>query len=423
MSTISNMRIMSALINEIRFTAKDRSIWLWLVLVFSLSVLSVGFGLSEVKQQHETIDHLIEADKEDRLTESKKYKSWGSAAYYSFHLTYDTPSDFAFAAMGQRDSQPWKHRIRMLALEGQIYERDSGNPSTALIGRFDFAFLAAFIIPLVLIMLLYDLRASERTAGRYNLIEATLGQAKSFWLMRAGIRAGGLFICLVIPLIIAGMIASTSLSTLLLACGFVLAYTLFWTLICYVLSAWQKTSSMILMTLVAIWVSVSVIVPAASRLAIDKLVPLPTGAEILLLQRETVNDAWDLPKKTTMDAFFAKHPEWTHYKPVKSSFEWQWYYAFQQVGDQQATELSTAYRDGRLKRDQLASWISLLTPPSLLERSLQSLANTDLKASIAYENQVRNYHGALRAFYYPKFFNNEPFDIAQWKPVDFVGSR
>ena len=63
----------------------------------------------------------------------------------------------------------------MLALEGQIYERDVGNPSVALIGRFDFAFLAAFILPLVLIMLLYDLRTSEKTAGRHDLLEATVG--------------------------------------------------------------------------------------------------------------------------------------------------------------------------------------------------------------------------------------------------------
>ena len=34
-----------------------------------------------------------------------------------------------------------KHRIRALALEGQIYERDTGNPVLALTGRFDFAFL------------------------------------------------------------------------------------------------------------------------------------------------------------------------------------------------------------------------------------------------------------------------------------------
>jgi len=33
----------------------------------------------------------------------------------------------------------------MLALEGQIYESDSGNPELSLIGKLDFAFVAAFL--------------------------------------------------------------------------------------------------------------------------------------------------------------------------------------------------------------------------------------------------------------------------------------
>jgi len=404
------MRTFNTLVNEIKFTARDRSVWLWLAIVLGLSAISVGFGHAEVERQHATIQELINADQQDRLAEREKLEDWGSAAYYNFHLSYDSPSDFAYAAMGQRDAQPWKHRIRMLALEGQIYERDVGNPSIALIGRFDFAFFTAFIIPLVLIMLLYDLKTSEKTAGRHNLLEASVGRPFSFWLMRAGIRAGGLFLCLILPLLIVGILASTAAATLFLACLWVFVYIVFWTLLCFAIPLWRKSSTMVLMSLIVIWLSTAVIIPAAARFSIDRLVPVSSGADILLLQRETVNDAWDLPREATMDAFFKRHPEWSAYEPIESSFEWQWYYAFQQVGDQTAEDLSRAYRNGRLKRARIAAWVSLIAPPSLLERSLQSLASTDLNASIAYEEKVRAYHAELRAYYYPKFFNNEPFN-------------
>jgi ABC-2 type transport system permease protein len=195
-----------------------------------------------------------------------------------------------------------------------------------------------------------------------------------------------------------------------LACIYVFTYIVFWTLLCFFVSAWQKPDAVILMALVTVWVSSSVIVPASARLAIDKAVELPSGSDILMLQRQAVNGAWDLPREVTMDAFFKQHPEWSDYEQVEGAFEWQWYYAFQQVGDQQAEPVSTAYRTGRLQRDFYADWAALLAPPSLLERSLQSLAGTDLKASIAYEDRVRAYHVELRAFYYPKFFKNEVFD-------------
>lgn len=404
------MNILTAWIRELKFSARDRTLWFWMALIVVSSSLAVGFGYAEVQRQNMTTQKLIEANQQERLSESTKHSDWGSAAYYNFHLTYDAPSHFAFAAMGQRDIQPWKHRIRMLALTGQIYERDVGNPSVALIGRFDFSFLAAFIFPLVLIMLLYDIRASERTAGRYYWLEATVGQASSLWVLRTGIRASAAFICLIIPLVCAGWLAGTDVKTLLLAGLALLAFSAFWTLLCYALAIWCKSGSVALMTLIAIWLLTAVILPASAKLMIDRLVPLPAGADILMLQRETVNDAWDLPRATTMEAFFEYHPEWSDYKPVGSAFEWPWYYAFQQVGDQKTTPLTSAYRDGKVQRQHLAAWVSLLAPSSLLERTLQSLAYTDVHASIHYEDRVRAYHAKLRAFYYPKLFRHEPFD-------------
>ena len=411
------MSFINALIREIKFTASDLSISVWLVIILSLSTVSIWSGLAEVQRQNTTIQKLIETDKQEQLAEQAKYKNWGYTAYYSFHLTYDKPSDFAFAAMGLRDTQPWKHRIRMLALEGQIYERDVGNPSIALIGRFDFAFFTAFIIPIILIMLLFDLRSSEKTAGRYYLLEATAQGRFSFWSLRAFVRSGALFLSLIIPLVIGSIISGVNASTLFLATLAVLIYIIFWTLITVYASAWHKSASVILMALISFWILTAVIIPVGSRIAIDKIVSLPSGADILMLQREVVNDAWDLPREVTMNTFFEAYPQWKNYESIDSSFEWQWYFAFQQVGDLQTKNLSTLYQDGRLQRDKMATWLSLLAPPSLLERSFQYLAHTDLNSSIEYEESVRTYHASLRAFYYPRFFKNEPFDKSVLKDL------
>ena len=413
--------LISVLINELKLTSRDRSVWLWMVVVICLSTISVGFGVVEIKRQNSAIESLIETSQQERLAESAKLKDWGSAAYYNFHLTYNPPSTLAFAAMGQRDNQPWKHRIRMLALEGQIYERDVGNPSTALIGRFDFSFLASFIFPLVLIMLLYDLRASELTAGRYNLLESTAAQPGFMWFSRASLRLGGVFLCLIIPMFIAGLLAGSSVKALALVGLIILVYAAFWAFLCYTLAAWHKPGSVILMSLIGIWIITAVVLPTGGRHVVDRLVSLPSGAEILMQQRETVNDAWDLPREVTMQAFFERHPEWSDYEPEEGSFEWPWYYAFQQVGDQKTERLADAYRDGKLQRDHIAAWISLIAPPSLLERTLQSLAGTSLRASITYEQKVRAYHAELRAFYYPKFFRNEPFDKKALKNLPEFG--
>ncbi len=405
-------RLWPALRREATFLARERAVRAWWLVVLCLSVLAVSAGLFEVSQQKATIARLVDADRSDRVAVLQAQKDWGGAAYYSFHLAFDPPSDFAFAASGRRDDTAWKHRVRMLALEGQIHERDAGHPVLALIGRFDFAFFAAFVLPLVLIVLLHDLRASERRAGRHDLLMATAGHAATLWHLRAGLRAGGVFVCAALPLVVAGSLGGTAGATLWAACALLLAYLVFWTLIGAGLAAWRQPAEVILATLVALWILMGVVVPAAGRMAIDRVVPLPTGADIVMTQREAVNDAWDLPKATTMAAFVESHPQWAGFAAIQRPFEWKWYFAFQQVGDEKAQALSAAYTAGRLQRDRLAGRLAFITPPVLLERSLQGLAGTGLQASLAYEARVRALHAALRGFYYPRLFRDEPFDPA-----------
>jgi len=59
----------------------------------------------------------------------------------------------------------------------------------------------------------------------------------------------------------------------------------------------------------------------------------------------------------------------------------------------------------------------------LLERSLQMLAGTDLRASLAYEARVRAFHASLREFYYPKLFLDEPFERAALDSMPQFGSQ
>lgn len=405
------MNWLTAFGRETKFMLRDRSVLTLAAIVVLLSVFALWSGLEEVSQQRASIEQLIAADRADRQALQARQDSWGGAAYYSFHLTFDPPSDFAFAALGQRDKMPWRHRIRMLALEGQIHERDPANPMFALIGRLDFAFLLAFVLPLLLIALLYDLRTSERAAGRYELLSATAGKGAKLWPLRAWLRTGLVAICALVPLWVAGLIAGAAASTLFSATVIVLAYLAFWTFVCTCVGAWRQNSTVILASLTGVWILLAVVLPAGGRLVVDRLVAIPSGAELIMSQREAVNTAWDLPKEATMEPFLKEHPQFAEFAKVERPFEWKWYYALQQVGDQKTAPLSTAYRHGVAQRDRLAARWALLSPPALVERSLQALADTNLRAALAYEEAARDFHAELRNFYYPKLFRDEPFDL------------
>ena len=138
---------MDSLIRELRFALRDPVVVLTLTVGALLSVFTVFSGLKEVGAERVQIERVKQMVDEDRAYALADQSDAGSAAYYAFHFTYAPPSGLAFAARGVRDDLPWKHRIRMLALEGQIYETDAGNPETVsdrearfcLCRRFSFA--------------------------------------------------------------------------------------------------------------------------------------------------------------------------------------------------------------------------------------------------------------------------------------------
>ncbi len=402
--------MVSDLLREIRFLAKDRGALFWLALAFVLSIIAVTFGVAEVRDQQRTIAELIEEDTADRANALAGQEDWGGAAYYAFHLTYAPPSEFAFAALGQRDSSPWKHRVRMLALEGQIHQADTKNADFGLVGRFDFAFLAASVAPLLLILLLYDLRAAERTAKRHDLLVATAGSSRKLWLPRALVRVVALSLLLLIPLWAASLLAGTSVGVIIQASFILVGALVIWWLIVELISRIDASSSVLLTALIGLWLALAIVIPALSKVAIETRQPLPNGGEILLLQREAVNDAWDLPKEMTMAAFLEEHPKWRDHAAIEQPFEWKWYYAFQQVGDLRVKPLVDQYRSARMARDHEAGLIAFLSPTSFVERSFEKLAGTDAASMIAYEDAVRDFHAQLRAFHYPVLFREEPFN-------------
>jgi len=409
--------VVKQLNQEWQFMLKQKYILVLFVCTLLLSGFSVYSGLSEINQQKNTIERLKTADLTDRTIAQQSHDDPGSIAYYSFHLTYLAPSNIAFAALGERDVYPWKHRIRMLALEGQIYESDSQNAELAQAGKFDFVFVISVLAPLLILLLFHDLFASERTSGRYDLLVVTARSTFIFWLARSTIRFLAIFTCLMVPLYIGAWISNASIAEVifLTLCSF--CYLVFWA----ILSIWwdkhSNSAPKIASGLIGVWVLFVFIIPIMGDLAINKIVHSPKGGDIVLTQREAVNDAWDLPKETTMDKFVTTHPQWKNNTEMQSMFEWKWYYAFQQVGDQTAAPISQKYREAARQKYKFAGYVSLISPPLLLQRYLTRMANTDAIAAFEYEQKIRDFHKQLRLFYYPFLFIKTDFDKHQLSKI------
>jgi ABC-2 type transport system permease protein len=398
--------------HELRLFLRQRLALPILLLTALLSIASVWGGMAEVARQNDTIARIQPQQAADVAAVAKwvsKDGDPGSAAYYTFHATWDAPSALAFAAIGQRDVAPYILRIRSLGLEAQLYESENYNAEMALPGRFDWAFVLTFIAPLFVIVLLHDLKSGEREAGRIGLLAAMARNERALWRRRIGWRLGFLLAALLIPFVIGALLSGAGPLAILFFALVTIAYLLFWALLCLWIGIRGWSSVTNAATLAASWLVLTLILPALANLAINAAIPVRQGVELTLEQREKIHGGWDSPRDETMRAFYKVHPEWKDAEVPDTGFSYKWYHAFQHLGDGAAAPQAKAYREGLEARDDWAARTGIILPAVGVQTILHRLAQTDLRAGLAHQDRIRAYHEKLRRFYYPYIFNEAPF--------------
>ncbi|MFK7830495.1 MAG: DUF3526 domain-containing protein [Congregibacter sp.] len=394
---------------EFGFLWRDKTALVALAVLLVLSAIASSMGVLRVSAQESDIGRMLVADATDREAVQAPLGDFGDAAYYSFYISYDAPAPLAFAAMGQRDTAPYLKRIRLLALEGQIYSGESPNPLLAQIGSLDLSFIAAYVLPLILIVLLYDLKASEQLAGRLMFLEAMPYAWRGLWMPRIVWRACLVFAAIALPFVFGALARGAGAREMLFALAGIAVVTVFWAAVSSLMAMRPWSAAAIGAALVGLWLALNVLVPTTVQSVVIPTVDGPDGADIALVQREAVNDAWDLPKSATLEPFAELFPEYTIEQPLKS-FDWRWYFAFQHMGDVAARDLSEAYREAIRQRDKVAGITAWVSPALAIQRHLQRLGRTDVTAQLAYDAAIRSYHSELQAFYLPLMFGEADYD-------------
>ncbi|WP_017671349.1 DUF3526 domain-containing protein [Blastomonas sp. AAP53] len=400
---------MTHILREMWLLGRSRSaIWALLLLAVCASA-SVALGLASVARDRAVIDRMLAGQVAEEAALAAFVEDAGSGAYYGFQPTWDPPSDLAFAALGSRDIAPAVLRVRALALEGQIYENESSNPELALPGRFDLAFVAVYVAPLVLIALLHDLWSGEREAGRYHALAALPRARRRLWTSRVAVRLAGVLVALLLPFGIGALMAGTAPLRALGFAGLITLVCLLWTAIVLVVARLGVRSAVNAASLAAVWFALTLVAPAGVNLAINAGVPVPDGAALARENREYVHAGWDRPRDRTMRDFLKVYPQHEAGSAIPPTFHWKWYFAFQHLGDLHVAEQSQAYRDGIARRAEMGRIAGWVLPPAGLAQAMSAMAGTDVTAQLDYQMRIRAYHQRLREFYYDYLFSEKPF--------------
>ncbi|WP_256011667.1 ABC transporter permease [Desertivirga xinjiangensis] len=388
------------------------------LLLFTLLLLAAGFygiysGHAEISRQRTKLAGLEQLYQDNISEMNAKYPDGadaGDIGYYHSAFARNLPDSWAALSIGQRDANPYYIKLRLLAVQNQLYNSENTNPDKLASGTFDLAFVLVYILPLFIVAICFNIYSAEKERGTLGSI---LSQPVS---LSALLFAKFLFrflliLTLVIFLSLVGISVNTATadSRLWLWIGGTVLYSLFWLGVCYVIVVLKKNSAFNAVSLLGLWLLFTVIMPVTFNVIIQIRQPLSEGLQLTLKQREEVHAGWDRPKEQTMQRFFTYYPKYRNTPEIGARFEWKWYYAFQELGDRSVDSLYKVYSHKLKSRSHLTSELSKLSPPATFQLFLNALCGTDIRAQLDFMESAVQYHNKLKAFYYPYLFYKKPF--------------
>ena len=405
---ISKHAIMAVARLDIKNLSRTRPVLLAALIAFFAGVYSIYYGHAEMRDQQRIIKLLPIIEKQDTDYVAREFPNGaeaGSSGYYHYHPTFNQPSRWASLAIGQRDVHPFFLQINLLTLYSQIFNSALDNPLRALSGNFDLSFVFVFVFPLFIIGLGYDIISSEEERGTFRLLQSLSTSFLQLACTKLLIRYL-LVLILASMLFLAALLVNRISLDIKVLYWFIsyCVYFFFWTMVVFFTASLRKSSAVNACTLLGIWLSLTIVLPALLNMATINWLPVPGGYEIAVGQRQVTHAGWDKDKNETMSFFFKKYPEFADTAPITKDFSYKWYYAMQEAGDNSVEPKALQYMRTLRKRQECANLLGVFCPPVEAQLIFNRIAGTDLEAEISYLDSVKRFHNELKKHFYPLVF-------------------
>lgn len=405
---------------ELKNFLAGRAVVTGLVVIFLAGLYALEHGRRVIAAQQNVIaatPALQQAHLEKMLAQHATPDPLNALYYLNFFTTHE-PSSYAPLSIGLRDVNPFNLKIRVLTLEGQLYDGDISNPATLALGNFDLTFLLVFLYPLLIIAFTHNTLSSEQEQGIWPLLCSQPVAAGKVLALKACLRFLPIVAVWGLTLLVALVWLRLPLDRRF---GFItlisLAYLLFWFAASWFVMSFKRSSNFNALTLLGVWLTLTILLPAALNVALATWLPVPEAFAVTVKQREGYHQQWDRPKAETMQRFFQRYPEYAAFQAPADKFSWGWYYAAQHLGDEDAAESSAQLRAKLQQRQQWMRRLAWVVPTINAQAAFNQIAQTELENHLAYLDSVGAFHEQARRYFYPALMCNDAPPPIDWQQL------
>ena len=390
-----------------------------LMLVFGLGLLSIGIGYKQLALQKEEIAEVAQHQKEHFTRQVELHnEDLGLLLYYTKFAFIHSLSPLGGLSVGQSDLNPTVKQLTIKTFEAQRFDTDLVNPSSLHAGNLDLAFVILFLFPLLVIVLTFNLIAEETESGTWKLVAVQAKSTFGFVFSKLLVRMCLLYLLLFLLLLVAKLALQIPLNehflTVILLSSL---YLLFWFVLSFFVICFKQSSGYNALILLSAWLVLLLLLPAGVNAYITGKYPIPEAMSTAIAQRDGYHVKWDTDKRETIEKFYQHYPQFESFGYPTEGFNWLWYYAMQQMGDDDSNAEQIALDEKIRLREQSSAMISSFVPNLHLQLTLNQLAGTSMRQHMDYLKEAEAYHEHLRLFFYPKVFEELHADTIDWSKI------
>ena len=331
------------------------------------------------------------------------------------------PAPLADFAIGVSDLHPTTASLTAWSNPGDLFtEYEVSNPSLSRMGGFDFTFIAAALLPLLMIGVSFDALAGDRERGRARLIAAQAGHVGPCVWQRLAVRNLAIWLCFgaVAAFAAAAAPGGDLLARLAhFAAWFAAAsvYGAFWFALIAFAAATLKRGESVAASLFAAWAVFVLAVPAIGGAVAEGAYPPPSRLVFLSEMRESEVAA--IRETASLTAgFLADHPEMTVSDEAVPGFYRSTFLANREIAERTAPVLE-AFHQSREQRAALIAMLQYFSPAMIANNAMTTIAGGDVARNMAFQDQARAALDDLSARVGPAVVAKQRLSVSQFDAI------
>jgi len=312
------------------------------------------------------------------------------------------PGPLGALAAGQGDLLPFYYQVSLASNDQSFVQNgEIENPLNLMVGRFDLAFVLIFVLPLLILVVSYNLISAEREQGTLAL---TLAQPVPLATVVGGKVALRALVVLgaAVALTLAGalIVETDRPGALVLWTVSVTLYALFWFALAVAVNALGRGSAWNATVLVGAWLALVVVVPALVNVAAHLIHPLPSRVEMITAQRDASNDAVNR-RSELLARYYEDHPEMVQGLALDTANAAARSWAATEEVNRRLSEVASRYEARLAEQHRLIGRWRFLSPALLAQDALLDAAGTGDARFGRFRGQVMEFAEAWKAFFVP----------------------